>query len=762
MNGQRDFSLYSLLFFLLKFLKLFWFWQYSLQKCHQYFICFLLSLGYCFSSIGADANPNSEMIENETSGYPISVIVPHEDGQKTLHDSPEQFLKRLGKETLDSIHSLEEMFLHNKQEEELKQKLTRYEMFYLFYLNYLPTVILADKQGNEETGYSVDMSSIRATETLNFVFTSGTLESPAEKAIKLANKHKYNSQERLNLFIRALYEREVSDQDLMEMMSAWGISRQRGIYMHNYKKYAGSYQNTMNVEIEEGVEDQKTFPLFSPKSPAINSLLHEAFNAGRFLIFETLLKSGSPSSVDLNMPDYVGRSVLHLMSDRSWERVRPYFESFTEYQQIINFDMQEYRGLTPLAYAVADGGMSSLEWIKQLLAFKEQMRLDIMDNYERTAFTLAAELFMPKLAQLLHEAGVPRQTKVSAGNVFIDESFKPFEFNTPLGVKFDDELIQMFDLDVENNNKLSYHKFFEALREKKVLREAGFLQAHRNYFLFKLLSAVFDLGERTRADFIISSLAGQISDGSDERVEERSRLLRAVRAGDLSFLRRFFSVPENKKKYLNNSLLSYEYTVKAPTLFRLFSSFELRRYFHTDIGQDIDGNITISVRNMDLLVEAVRFNQLEIVSFLLEVGASPIHGTGSFGIKNAIVAGMLSSIIFLPYQEQHRKHKKIMQTLLAHSDVTTEFLQGQALFGISYADLAVIRDNLSILKLLYDKGVEVSPALSFWNTRVSALDVAISQYFLGTVQFVLEQKLKKDPGNKEVSKALRQCRVAFN
>lgn len=712
--------------------------------------------------MGADVHSNSEIIENGTSDYPISVLVLHADGQKEIHDTPEQFLRRLDKETVDSIHSLGEVFAHNTRAEEMEQKLTRYEMFYSFYFNYLPIVILADKQSSTETHHGVD-SSIRAKAYLDFVFTSGTPESPAEKAIKMADKYGYNSQERFNLFARAVYEREVSEQDLLDMMSAWGINGQRGIYMHNYKKYAGSYRNIMNVETNEGIEDQKTFPLFSPKSPVISSLLHEVFVAERFLVFEALLKSGSPSSVELNMPDYMGRSVLHLMTGHPWETAKPYFEFLTEYQQMIDFNMQEHRGLTPLAYAIAYGDTSSLEWIKQLLAFKARMQLNIVDNDQRTTLTLAAERFMPEAARLLYKAGVPRQTEVSATNVFIDENFRPFEFTAPLGVRFDNELIQMFDLDVERGNKkISYHAFFETLKGNKMLKELKFLKKHRFYFLFKLLSAVFEFEEEVRADFIISSLAGQKPDGeNDARTEESFRLLKAVWTGDLSFLQRFFSIPENRRKYLNSTFLSYVQEVHTPNTLRVFSSLELGRYFRADI-QSKKGNVVISVRNMNLLVEAVRFNQPEVVSFLLEAGASPIQETGSFGIKNAIVAGILSSLVFLPYQEQHQRHKQIMQSLLAHPDVTTEFLQGRALFGVSYADLAAIRGNLSVLKLLYDKGIKTSPALSFWNTRVSALDVAFSLNFLEIVQFILEQQLKNDPGNKGISKMLRQCRRAFN
>ena len=710
--------------------------------------------------MGADVPSDSEMIRNGTSDYPISVLVLHEDGQKEVHGNPEHFLSRLSKETLDSIHSLEEMFIHNKREEEQEQRLNRYAAFYIFYLNYLPPMILADKQGSGEWLSDVE-SSIKAMEILSFVFKSGTPESPAEKAIQLANKHEYSSQEKLNLFVRALHEKEVSDQDLMKMMSAWGIRKQRGIYMHDYKEYARAYENAMNVEVEEGVK--KSSPLFSPNSPSMSSLLHEAFNAQRFLIFEALLQSGTPSSVDLNMLDYGGRSVLHLMSGKSWEAVEPYFKSFIRYQQMIDFDMQEYRGLTPLAYAIAHGDKSSVEWIKQLLVFKKQMRLDIVDHDQRTAFTLAAELFMPELARLLHEEGVPRQTKVSAGNIFIDAELRPFEFQTPLGVVFEDELVLMFDLDRERNNKeFSYHELFKALMGKRISNKIEALRPYRDYFLLKFLSSVFEFEEQMRANFIMAALAEQVPGENDEKIEEHTRLLRAVWAGDLPFLQRFFSVPENKKKYLNNAFLSYEYQVQVPNLFHFFSLFELRRYFHADVRQNSEGSITLSMNNMNLLVEAVRFNQLEVVSFLLEAGANPIQETGSFGIRNALVAGMLSGVIFLPYQEQHQKHKKIMKTLMAHSSVTTKFLQGHAVFGISYADLAVIRGNLSVLKSLYDKGVEVSPALSSWNTRVSALDVATSQGYLGIVQLVLEQQLKQKPGNKEISKALEQCRRAFN
>ena len=761
MNRQQNFSSCSPLLLSFKFQKLFWCWQYFLQKGHQYFISFLFLLGYCFSSMGADVSSDGEMIKSGASDYPISVLVLHEDGQKEIHNSPEQFLSRLSKETLDSIHSLEEMFIHNKREEEQGQRLMRYEVFYIFYLNYLPVVILADKKGSGELLDGIDISSLKAQETLSFVFKSGTPESSAEKAIQLASKHGYSSQEKLNLFVRALHEKEVSDQDLMQMMSAWGIGKQRGIYMHDYKEYARAYKNAMNVEVEGEVE--KSSPLFSSNSPSISSLLHEAFKAQRFLIFEALLQSGVSSSVDLNMPDYGGRSVLHLMSDRSWETVKPYFESFIRYQQMIDFDMQEYRGLTPLAYAIAHGDKSSLEWIKQLLAFKKKMRLDIVDNNQRTAFTLAAERFMPELAQLLHEQGVPRQTRVSADNVFIDADFRPFEFQTPLGVVFEDELVLMFDLDRERNNKeFSYHGLFKALMEKRISRKIEALQPYRGYFLLKFLSYVFEFEEQMRADFIMAALAEQVTGENEERVEESTRLLRAVWTGDLPFLQRFFSVPENKKKYLNSSFLSYEYQIQIPILSQLFSFFELRRYFQTDIRQNSEGNVMISMNNMNLLVEAVRFNQLEVVSFLLEAGASPIKETGSFGMRNALAAGILSGAIFLPYREQYQRHKKIMETLVAHSSVTTKLLQGQAVFGISYADLAAIRGSLSVLKLLYDKGVEISPALSSWNTRVSALDVAISQGFFGVVQFVLEQQLKKDPGNTEISRELKKCRRVFN
>ena len=301
--------------------------------------------------------------------------------------------------------------------------------------------------------------------------------------------------------------------------------------------------------------------------------------------------------------------------------------------------------------------------------------------------------------------------------------------------------------------------FFDILLDENLLKEPNFLFAYRDYILFKFFYKIFTFEERNRAELILAAITGK---PSSEKDKELARLLTAIRRGEVSFLRNFFSISENRLRYINQSFFHRNYTIHAPKVLSLFSLFELRKYFPATVVKGSEESIVASLRSINLLVDAVRFNQPEIVSLLLEAGASPVHPTGSFGIRDAIAAGILSSKLFLPYEEQFQRHIKIMETLLAHSDVTKEFLNRSFFFGITYADLATMRGNLSVLRLLYAKGVEVSRSLSFWKTRASAVDVAEKLNFLGTAMFVLEQKLQKDSGNKELSKELQQCRRAFN
>ena len=739
MNNQRCAVLYSLLFLFLSFL-----------------------------SISAYAPPDTEVTRSNRTNdtYPVSVFTIDDSGTMEPYKDPTGFFKKLNKKTVDSIRSPEEIFTHNLRVKEINQTLKLYEVYFSFYLDYLPALVLAEKIEKAAGTFGNEVeASIRAQEILTSLFERDTSVSPAEKAIQLADEYRYNAHEKLNLFIKALYRRTVSDQDVMQMMSAWRIREQIEIYLHPYKKYMGVYQRVLAVKLQEQGEDlemmkEKSVSLFSLTAPSMSSLLHEAFSAQRFSVFDALLKSKSVPAFRLNMPDFLHRSVLHIMSGVEWEKAEPYFKSFMRHHQLVDFNIQEYRGWTPLAYAVAQKGMEALEFIRQLLAFKERMQLDILDSYQRTMITLAVESSAPDLARLLHREGVPHQEKVSANNTFVDQDFRLFKFITFLGVLFD-EFIKVFELDGKANGsrRYSYEAVFDILLDENLLKEPNFLFADRYYILFKFFYKIFTFEERQRAEFILAAITEQSSNEVDK---ELARLLKAIRKGEVSFLRNFFSISENRLRYINRSFFHGDYTIRAPRVLSLFSLFELRKYFPATVVKGSEESIVASLRSINLLVDAVRFNQPEIVSLLLETGASPVHPTGSFGIRDAIAAGILSSKLFLPYEEQFQRHIKIMKTLLAHPDVTKEFLNRSFFFGITYADLATMRGNLSVLRLLYAKGVEVSRSLSFWKTRASAVDVAEKLNFLGTAMFVLEQKLQKDSGNKELSKELQQCRRAFN
>ncbi len=739
------------------------------QRCAVIYIFFLLLFGCLFSAhanLDTDTGVRADTKQNKRidHSYPVFVHTISESGKLEPYVDSESFLKTLNEETLNSIRSPEEMFIHVKKTKELNKESKLYEVFRLFYLGYLPVLILADKIEQIRGVESEVESSIKATEVLNFVFRNDTLESPAEKAVKLANKYKYNSHERLNLFVRALYQNTVSEQDLMEMMSAWKIQEQRGIYMRPYQKYANIYQGMVSVELQEQNKEasrQKSSAVFSLTSPFMSSLLHEVFFAQRLSVFNALLKSESISVFQLNTPDYLHRSVLHLMSGVEWEKTEPYFKSFMRHHQLVDFNMQEYKGWTPLAYAVANEGVLALDFIQQLFAFKDRLQLDLLDSHQRTAVNLAAELAMPDLARFLYEKGVPRQEIVSDNNIFIDKSFRVFKFISPLGVLFD-KFSAVFDIGVlvKNNMRASYKTFTTAVSDGTLSKDKDVLEAYRYYFLFDFFQQLFQFEEQKRGELILASVTGQhLSSESDRGL---ARLLKAIRSGDVSFLQDFFSLPGNRKRYINQSFFYKTYKIYTPRVLRLFSVFELKRYFPVNVTQTSAVSIEIPLQSVNLLVEAVRFNQPEIVSILLEAGANPIHPTGFFGIRDALAAGILVGALFLNRPELYQKHIKIMNALINHPDVTKEFLNRASFFGMNYADLATVRGDLSTLKLLYAKGVEVSPTLSFWKTGVSAVDVAMDKKFIGTGLFVLEQELKKAPNNKGVARQLNQCRRAFN
>ena len=165
-----------------------------------------------------------------------------------------------------------------------------------------------------------------------------------------------------------------------------------------------------------------------------------------------------------------------------------------------------------------------------------------------------------------------------------------------------------------------------------------------------------------------------------------------------------------------------------------------------------------------LLSEAIRANQLEVVQFLLGLGANPIYERNNFVIKNDLVTALLGKEIWRHNPEDFERHLSIVDMLLNHRSVTKEFLNQEVIPGtqINYVDLAALKGSSSVVKKMYKKGARVTSNF-IWNRSILIEDVLLHNNFKKTAHFIVEQKLEKITSKSEVQQEkTRECKKAFN
>ena len=165
-----------------------------------------------------------------------------------------------------------------------------------------------------------------------------------------------------------------------------------------------------------------------------------------------------------------------------------------------------------------------------------------------------------------------------------------------------------------------------------------------------------------------------------------------------------------------------------------------------------------------LLSEAIRANQLEVVQFLLNLGANPTFERNNFVIKNDLITAILGKELWSQKSEDFARYLSIVDTLLNHSSVTKEFLNQEVIPGtqINYIDLAVLKGFYPVVKKMYRKGARVTDKF-IWNRSILVEDVLSHlDTFKKTAQLVSRQRLKEDSKLEDLQEKTDQCKKAFN
>ena len=107
------------------------------RLCSIVYVLSFILFGYFSAHASLDTDTGvlvgTEQSKRIDYSYPILVQTINDDGKMEPYIDPESFLKQLNEETLNSIRSPGEMFIHANKAREMKKQLKLYEIFTLFY-----------------------------------------------------------------------------------------------------------------------------------------------------------------------------------------------------------------------------------------------------------------------------------------------------------------------------------------------------------------------------------------------------------------------------------------------------------------------------------------------------------------------------------------------------------------------------------------------------------------------------------------------------
>ena len=687
--------------------------------------------------------------ENEQSSGkfkspPLSAVIQIDDNKQIIVSDAERYIQSFTSQVSDSILSLQEVWTVIKNDSS-KQESYRYaQLFHQWYFMELPILILQEKGMFKTKNGLVQPVEENKLKEVGFLFNpKGPVT--AERLMSLADHYGYDYFEKLNLFLFALYK-NISEEELLKLLEAWRIAENIGVYVKDYKNYIDDFLEKF------GENKDKTRDIINQLTLPVTSVLHELVEANKLALFYGILRI---PGLNINIQNYLLQTVSHTALTREWKIARSYISALSEHPKV-NFNLPDFRGWTPVFQAVDKAHDFSFPAVEYLFEQKNRLDVDLLDNKRRTLPLLAAELNKPNLAKFLHKNEAPFPRQVSLFNSYMTKDYRAIWFKYDSTVSLD-PLIFLFNAE---DGRPSFEAFQRMDLERMSSQQRAVAWNYfKYYFLFTLLQGRLSNEENTRYE-LISSLLFDEKAGQNENREVKE-IIRAIYRGDISAIDKIFSDNPQTRGMLKTPLFGTQYYFENYWSQRVIQEFDLLKRMNVVALPQPDPSLSFHSSIGSLLSEAVRSNQVEVVQYLLKQGADPTFHERGFVVRDSVVAAILMGDVLHKHDKYYKDHLRIVSTIIDHPSVTKNFLNSEALPGISYVDLAALTGHLHALKGMYKKGVSISTSL-IWNTGVSVETFSYASEFLLQMQFILEERLKRDPDNKELRERLSVCKKAFH
>ena len=672
---------------------------------------------------------------------PLSVVIESPSQEPVFVPNPEGYLKSLGKHILPSVLSPQELWDVRKSQTITKQKIQKIYHFRDWFLTQLPALVPAHKRVQKD---DLDVISEESFQQMAFLFQT---EGPilAQDIITLAESYPYTEPEKLNLFLMALYK-NISDEELLKILEKWQITENKAVYLQDYRVYFNNFfQVYMGSALTEETK-QQTLSILKEHKPPLTSLLHEAFNANRIRVFSYLLQN---TQENINILNYVSQNIGHIVSSAPWTKGSAYLPLLLSHPHI-NWNQQDFRGWTPLFYAVLSSTDYSFPSVKLLLK-QPQLNLDIVDHDRKSLLLISVETGKPHIAQFLHENGMPMPTYVNLQNSYMDQNFNiiKIEYKTMINLN---NLVQPLNW---FNHRPSFVDFQSIDISQVNLPPQEIWGQFKYYFLLHTLLSILQQEESHRHHYIMPFLL--------ERNDKNSWIgqwIRAIYRGDHVKLTRLLS--ERDRSILEAPLFHVQHEVTHPYYQQALLSFNLLQKTKEHGISPESSKIIFELSVGSFLDEAIRANQPNSVRFFLSEGVDPTLNRADILLRNSIITAMLIGDLFLPDPDSQKEHLRIMDLLMNHPSVDRGFLRKEVIPGLTYPDLASFKGHLPLLKQMSKKGATVSKEGLLWDTKIALRNMAFAFGFLKTAEFVLKEQVQSDPENLELKRELQVCQRAFH
>lgn len=678
---------------------------------------------------------------------PLSAVMEDKDRPQNVIDSPD-YVFQLDESLRQSIQSPRQLW-HDFNSRSLDDRTYEYlAQWERWYLEELPILILTEKDSKIESD-SITAVSKEAIERGFFLFYNSPFD--AQAMIDLANRYSYNRAEKLNLFLAAL-NRNISEKELLKVMAAWNILDHITVSVQEYEFYLSHF---FNNEIPEDMREVISARIRRLKSP-ITTVLHQIMRWGKITLFNHMMEQ---PKWDVNAPNYLLRTGLHESSDQEWSRGGPYVIALLEHPEI-DINARDVYGQSPIFPAIRNSEPNSFTMVQKYFEYRDKLDLSIVDYHNRGLVLFAAESGLPGLAEYLHKQGAPFPKAVSVLNNYITDDYRAVFFR----YRFTFHLDNVQALFNNTRNRLSFPVFEAYLSTGRASHFSPDKKEHweefKYYFLFRELNNIFTSEESLRYRFVMSSVYGG-STGQAMVIKDKniSRMIAAIYSGNIATLVEFFSKKENREKYLNHFLFRYPYQVKDPWSKKIFTEFVLSEPEDKQILEKVEA---VYFEVGTLLGEAIRANNVEAVSLLLDLGVDPTRGIANATLKNAVIAAILNGRLLHEYPDRYAQYLVILEKIMNHPSVTGAFLSQNVFPGINYVDLAALEGNLPALKWMYKKGASISQK-TLWSSRLTMELLSYQRDFRNQAVFLLEEKLKEnDTEDRATRDLLLMCRRAFH